>query len=138
MRPSMLRLLTQAEPESCWPPADSVGEGVVGSDVIDLRGGLIEPLRHDVGVLWVDLHFGGAGAVVREENSLEGFAAVEGAVEAAFFVGAVGMASDGNEDSLGVFWIDGDLADLLAVAQSFEVGPCLSGVGGLVDTVAGG
>ena len=60
------------------------------------------------------------------------------AVEAALFVGAVGMAGDSDEDAVRVFGIDGDLADLLAVAQAFEVGPGFAGVGGLVDSVAGG
>ena len=67
----------------------------------------------------------------------EGLAAVGGAVEAALGVGAVGVAEDGDEELVGIARIDGDLRDLLAVAQA-EVGPGLAGVGGFVDAVADG
>ena len=47
------------------------------------------------------------------------------------------MAEDGDEELVGVARIDGDLRDLLAVAQA-EVGPGFAGVGGFVEAIAGG
>jgi len=88
-------------------------------------------------MLRIDLDFGGSGAVVDVEDALEGCAAVDGFVEAALVVGAVGVAFGRDEDDVGVGGVDGYLADLLGVAQA-EVGPGLAGVGGLVDAVAGG
>ena len=91
----------------------------------------------DFGIFGIDLDFGCSRAVVGEEDALPGFSAIGGAVEAALFVGAVGVAGDGDEDAVGVAGIDGDLADLLAVAEA-EVGPGFAAVGGFVDAVAGG
>jgi hypothetical protein len=88
-------------------------------------------------MLGIDLHLGGACLVVDVEDFLEGGAAVGGAEEAAFCVGAIGVAGDGNEDGVGVAGVDGDLANLLAVSQT-KVGPRLACVGGFVDAVAGG
>lgn len=79
-------------------------------------------------MLRIDLNFGGAGLVADEEYLLEGRAAVGGAVEAAFFVGAVGVAGDCDIDAVGVGWIDRDLADLLAVAKA-EMLPGLATIG---------
>ena len=91
----------------------------------------------DVGVRRVDLHVVGAGVVVLAEHLLEGPAAVGGAVHAAFRVGAVRMAEDGDEQAVGIPRVDGDLRNLLAVAQS-QVSPGLAGVGRFVDAVSGG
>ena len=64
-------------------------------------------------------------------------AAVGRAEDAALRVRAVRMAEHRDEDAVGIARIDGDLRDLLAVAQA-EVRPGLAGVGGLVDAVADG
>src|SRR6476660_4239021 len=45
------------------------------------------------------------------------------------------MAEDRDEEFVGVARIDGDLRNLLAVAQA-EMRPCLAGVDGLVNSVA--
>ena len=45
------------------------------------------------------------------------------------------MAEHGREHPIGITWIDGDLWNLLSIAQA-ELGPALARVGRLVDTVA--
>ena len=81
---------------------------------------------------------GGADVFVLIENFLKGFAAVGGTENAAFGVGAVGMALGGDENTVGIFGIDEDRGDLLGVAEIFEMRPRFSGVGGFVDAVARG
>jgi hypothetical protein len=66
----------------------------------------------------IDLDLGGTGLVVDEEDLLEGLASVGSAEETALFVRAVGMSGDGDVDAVGVLRVDGDLTDLLAVAQA--------------------
>src|ERR1700749_4425761 len=48
------------------------------------------------------------------------------------------MSRHRNEDLVRVLRIDGDLSDLLPVAQARQMGPCLARIGGLVHTVTGG
>ena len=68
-------------------------------------------------------------------EGLPGLAAVRGAVKAALFVGAVGMAEHGSEDSIGIARIDGERGNLEAIAQA-EMSPGFSGVGRFIDSVA--
>ena len=64
-------------------------------------------------------------------------AAVGRAVEAALRIRAVRMSEHGDEEPVGIARVDGDLRNLLAVAQA-EMRPGLAGVGGFVDAVADG
>ncbi len=86
-------------------------------------------------VLGIEGELGAARVLVDVEDALERPAAVEGAVDAAFLVRAVGMAEDGGEEAVGAARIDDDLRDLLAVPEA-EVGPGPAGVGRFVDAVA--
>ena len=45
------------------------------------------------------------------------------------------MTGNGDKNSLGIFWIDSQLWDLLTVAQS-EIRPRLAGIGRFINTVA--
>src|SRR5579864_1534460 len=47
------------------------------------------------------------------------------------------MAEHGGKNAIGVPRVDGEGGDLLAIAQA-EMRPCFAGVGGFVDSVAGG
>ena len=85
----------------------------------------------------IECDFRAAGVDVDVEDTLEALAAVERAVDAAFFVRAVRVAEDRGEDATGVPRVDDDLRDLLAVAQA-EMGPGAAGVGRLVDAIADG
>src|SRR6185437_1353116 len=100
------------------------------------------PLPHtrenNLRIVRVNLYVGRAGAVVDEENPLKCFSSVECAIEAALLVRSVGMAFYGNEDAVRIGGIDGELADLLAVADCLQVRPCFSSVGGFIDAVASG
>ncbi len=63
-------------------------------------------------------------------------AAVGRAIDAALLVRSVGMAQRRDEQPIGILRIDGDVGNLLRVAQT-EVRPRPPGVGRLVDAVAG-
>ncbi len=79
----------------------------------------------------------GACVVILVENFLPAIAAIGGTEDAAFGVGAVGMAEDGDEDAIGILRVDDDIGDLLAVAQT-EMFPGVASVGGFVNSVARG
>ena len=70
------------------------------------------------------------------EDLLERAAPVRRAKNASLFIGTVRVAQDGHEQPVRIVRIDDDLRDLLTIAES-QMGPGLTGVGGLVDTVAG-
>ena len=90
-----------------------------------------------IGMGGIDLDFAGAGVFVLAEDLFECPAAIGGAIEAALGIRSVRVAEHGDEELVGIARIDGDLRDLLAVAQA-EMRPRLAGVGGFVDAVAGG
>ena len=85
----------------------------------------------------VEQHVGRAGVGVAVEHLLESRPAVDRAEHAALLVRPVRVAEHGDEQPVGVAGIDGDLRNLLRVAQP-QVPPRLAAVGGLVDAVAGG
>src|SRR5205807_6767642 len=89
----------------------------------------------DVGVAGIDLHVGAADVFVAIENFGESLATISRTKNAALLVGTIGMAGDGNQNLAGIARIDGDLRDLLAVAQA-EMRPGAPGVGGFIDSVA--
>jgi hypothetical protein len=99
--------------------------------------GFPEPGVDDHGIRGIEGDLRAARVLVDIKDSIEGLAAVERAVDAAFLVGAVGVAENGGEDAIGVAGVDDDLRDLLAVAKA-EVGPGEAGVGRLVEAVADG
>ena len=70
------------------------------------------------------------------EHLLERRAAVGRAIDAALLVRTVGMTEGRDEQPVGILRVDGDVRDLLRVAQT-EVRPRPAGVGRLVDAVAG-
>ncbi len=72
---------------------------------------------------------------VLEEDALEALAAVGRAEDAALLVRAVRMAERGDEQAIRVARIDGELGNLLRVAEA-EMRPRRAGVGGFVDAVA--
>src|ERR1035438_5371699 len=80
-----------------------------------------------VGIRGIDLYIGGAGVLVFVEDFLPGLAAIESLEKAALFIGAVGMAEHGGEDSIGIARVDGERRDLQAVAQA-EMTPGLAGI----------
>ena len=83
----------------------------------------------------IDGHVRAAGVLVLVEDLLERPAAVGRAINSAFLIGAVRMPEYRHEEPVGVARIDGDLRNLLPVAQT-EMHPGLAGVGGFVDAVA--
>ena len=89
----------------------------------------------DVRVRRIDVDVVAAGVLVLVQDLLERLAAVGRAEDAALLVRAVRMAEHRDEQPVRIARIDGDLRDLLRVAQA-EVRPRLAGVGGLVDAVA--
>src|SRR6185503_463532 len=92
---------------------------------VDVNG--VRRIEHDVDA---------AGVGILIENLLERASAVGGAEDAALLVRSVRMAQDRDEQTIGILRIDGDLRDLLAVAEA-EARPRLARVGRLVDAVAG-
>ena len=90
----------------------------------------------DVGVRRIDVDVVAAGVLVLREHLLERPAAVGRAEDAALLVRTVGMAERRDEQPIRVARIDGDVGNLLRVAQP-EMRPRLAGVGRLVDAVAG-
>jgi hypothetical protein len=88
-------------------------------------------------ILRIDDHVRAAGVRVLVEHALEGLAPVERAEDAALLVGPVRMPEHGDEEPLRIARVDGDLRDLLPVAQA-EVAPGPARVHRSVDSVAGG
>ncbi len=91
----------------------------------------------DLGIGGIDQHVDSAGVRILVEDAMEGLASVQRAEDAALLVGPVRVAEHGHEEAVGVFRIDRDLRDLLAVAQP-EVPPGKPAVDRLVDPVASG
>ena len=89
----------------------------------------------DVRIGGIDVDVLAAGVLVDEQHAIERLAAVGRAEDPALLIRAVGMAEGGDEQPVRVRRIDGDLRNLLRVAQA-QVGPGLSGVSGFVDAVA--
>ena len=87
------------------------------------------PHRHvdHVGVGRMDLKVDGAASRRDVEHTLPRFAAVLGAVDAAFFVVAPKSAERGDVDDVGVGWVHFDVADLERLAKP-HVLPGLAGV----------
>ena len=72
----------------------------------------------DLRILGIESQVGGSGVVIFVENFPPGCATVGGTENAAFGIGAVGMAEDGNENAIGILRVYQDTCDLLAVAQA--------------------
>ncbi len=66
---------------------------------------------------------------------MPGLAAVGGAKEAAFGVGAIGMAESGDEDDVGIGGMDDDFADGAGIFEAY-VFPGFAGIDRFVDAVA--
>ena len=84
----------------------------------------------------IDVDVVAAGVLVFREHLLKRLAAVGRAIDAALLVGTVRVAERGDEEAVGIARVDGDVGDLLRVAQA-QMRPRLAGVGRLVDAVAG-
>ncbi len=89
----------------------------------------------NVGVGRVEAEIDGAGAIVAKEDFGPGLAAVFRAEDAAFLVGAVGVAERGDVDDVGIRRMNANAGDGLRVAEP-DVLPGLAGVDGFVDAVA--
>src|SRR5262249_57248680 len=87
-----------------------------------------------LGVGGVEADVRGAGVLVLVQHLLPGPTAVGRAVDAAFGVGAEGVAEDGGEGDIGVGGVDDHRADLAVLLP--DALPRLAGVGGPVDAVA--
>ena len=66
---------------------------------------------------------------------MERLAAIEGTEDAAFFVGAVGVAEGRDEEAVGVAGVESNVGNLLGVEQA-DVCPGFAAVGGFVNAVA--
>src|ERR1700730_4861077 len=88
-----------------------------------------------IGIGWINFDFGTARVLVFIKHPLERLSAVGGAKDPAFLVGAIGMAEYGDEQAIRVARVDGNLGNLLAIAQS-KMGPGLASVSGFVNAVA--
>ena len=73
---------------------------------------------------------------VAEQHALPGLAAVAALVEAALLAWPAVLAEAGDEDDVVIGGMNADPRDRVRVAEA-ELRPGLSGVGGLVDAVAG-
>src|SRR5207247_4072867 len=82
-----------------------------------------------------ELDLAGAGVAIDVQHFLPSAAAVNGAKDAAFFVGTVRMSHRGHEHDVGIRGVDDDAAHLLDVGKA-DVLPRAAGVGGLEDPVA--
>jgi len=71
----------------------------------------------DLRVAGIEDEVHASGVFIFVENFLEGLAAVEGAEDAALGVGAVGVSLSGDEEAVGIFWVDDDGGDLLGVCE---------------------
>src|SRR5204863_5755628 len=97
----------------------------------DLPQGRVE----HVGVLRIHHEIDGAGLVVAIEHALPRFAAVLRTEDAAFGVGAVGIAQRRDEHDVRVGRMDADAGNRLRLFEPHRR-PRLAGVAGLVDAVA--
>jgi len=116
---------------------DAVGRATESASFDEALLLLPEHRVDDVRIRRIDAHVIAAGVFVLIENFLEGLSAVGGAEYPALLVWPVRMAERGDEQAIGICWIDIDVGDHLAVAEP-EVRPRFSRIGGLVDAVAGG
>ena len=91
---------------------------------------------NDVGIRRIDAHVVAARVLVLVENLLERLSAVGGAEDSALCIRSVWMTKHGDEETVGIFGIDVDVRDHLAVTEP-QVRPRFARVGGLVHPVAG-
>src|SRR5439155_709912 len=99
--------------------------------------GLPEGGVDDARIGGVDDHVGAAGVRVLVEDALEGFSAVDGAEDPALLVWTIWMPEHGDEGTVGILRIDGDLRNLLALPKA-KVLPAPPAVDGSVDPVSRG
>src|SRR4029077_10416836 len=89
----------------------------------------------------IESKIGGAGVFIFVENFLEILSAVGRTKHAALGVWSVGMSFGGDENAVGIFWVDEYRCDLLRVAKTpfvrAKVRPGFSRVGGFVNTITG-
>ena len=83
----------------------------------------------------IDHDFRSAGILILAQDFFKGLPSIRRAVDPALGVRAVRMTQDGGKDPVRVPRVDGELRDLLALAQS-EMGPGPAGVDGFIDAVA--
>jgi len=63
---------------------------------------------HGLGVGWIEGQRDRAGVFVLGKHLFPGLAAVGRAIDAAFLIGAVGMAQNRHENAVGVFGVNDD------------------------------
>ncbi len=77
-----------------------------------------ESREENLRVAGVHHHVGAAGVLVFIENFLESFPAVERTEYASLYVRSIRMPLHGNENAVGVPWVDDDSGNLLGIVQS--------------------
>src|SRR5690348_489406 len=90
-----------------------------------------------LGIRRIELYIGAAGVFIFEEHFFEGLAPVRRAENSALLICSIGMAENSYEESIRVARIDGQLRNLLAVAQA-KMSPSFAGIRRLVDSVSRG
>src|SRR2546425_7933812 len=68
------------------------------------------------------------------QNMLPSFAAIDRAIDAAFFIWTMGMSEGRDVDEIGVLRMDTNLADVACIFQAY-VRPGLATIGRFIDTV---
>ena len=91
----------------------------------------------DVRVVRIDLDARPAGVVVGVQHPDPRFSAVQGAEDSALCIRSVRMAQDGCIEPIRILRVDGDIGNLLRVAET-EMRPSAARVRGTIDPVADG
>ena len=71
-----------------------------------------------LGIGRIDLHICAAGVLVFVEHLLEMLPAIKRTKNATLLVRPVGMTRDRHKEAIRIAWIDGELGDLLPIAQT--------------------
>src|ERR1700691_3581852 len=107
----------------------AVGESPRGAPRLPERG------KQNVGIVGIEGHVDASTVLIFIENFFPAFAAIDGAENAAFGVGSIGMAERSYENDVGIIGIDDDFADGTTVAQA-NVFPSLARIERFVDSIA--
>src|SRR5262249_32812860 len=103
-----------------------------------LPGRLSRRPEHCVDVLRIGRIKGqidGSSVFILIEDLLPGASAVQRAKDSSLWVGTIRMSECGDEDTIGVLWVDQDCRNLPSVGEA-EVAPGAAAVDGLVDAVS--
>src|ERR1700733_11336909 len=99
--------------------------------------GLPQGCVDDLGLSGVGAEVNRAAVVILAENFCPSGAAIAGAIDAAFRIGAEAVAERGDEDDVRVARVHQDASDLLRIAQA-DVAPGDAAIAGFVHAIANG